>query len=119
MSHLLKTAIIARSKFQDNVIKSSLLSELYKKYNPRVEDIDEFVGLASKSFPDLNCGLASVYLQHTLQEGKIVQGSYNNHNHTFLKVRSEIVDITADQFGGPKVYVGALVLPWSLTPGRS
>jgi hypothetical protein len=28
-----------------------------------------------------------------------------------------VVDITADQFGGPAVYVGPLAEPWSTRPG--
>jgi len=48
-------------------------------------------------------------------EGEIVQGKYQNENHTFLMLEdNQIVDITADQYGGPKVYVGDLKLPWSL-----
>ena len=66
-------------------------------------------------FPNLNCGLATVYLRKLFSDGKIVNGKYQNKNHTFLLLEdSVVVDITSDQYGGPKVYVGLLQSPWSL-----
>lgn len=53
-------------------------------------------------------------MQHRLSEGEIRNGSYAGHGHTFLVIEGVVVDITADQFDGPDVYVGPLVAPWSL-----
>ena len=66
-------------------------------------------------FPNLNCGLATVYLRKLFSDGRIVNGKYKDNNHTFLLLEdSVVVDITSDQYGGPKVYVGPLQSPWSL-----
>ena len=44
----------------------------------------------------------------------MVTGSYEGQKHTFLMLDNLVLDITADQFGGPALYVGSLVSPWSL-----
>ena len=103
-----------REDFERKQIPKGKLAELYAKYNPTV-DAPLFVGEAEKIFPRLNCGLASVYLQEVLGCGKIVCGTFQNYNHTFLQLPDgKIVDITAGQYGGPSVYVGSLVPPWPL-----
>ncbi len=107
----------ARDDFENRNISSDLLCNLYLKYDSGI-DIVEFLRQASEIFPKLNCGLASIYLRHILKEGEIVQGSYKMHNHTFLKIENLIVDITADQFGGPKIYIGPLKSPWSFKPRK-
>lgn len=90
-----------------------LLKNLYKIYNHDV-DIEEFIIEAEKIFPKLNCGLASVYLRYILGTGEVVRGKYNGNNHTFVKIgKSKILDITADQYGGPKIYMGNIKSPWS------
>jgi len=81
-------------------------------YNP-VANIESFLDWAKDQFPKLNCGLTAVYLKHHLGTGQIIKGSYNKEHHTFLEIGDNIIDITADQFGGPKIYVGPLKLPWS------
>jgi len=65
-------------------------------------------------FPKLNCGIASLYIQYKLKHGTIVQGFYNNIPHTFFLLGDNIIDITADQFGGPKIYTGKLKEPWRI-----
>lgn len=105
---------LVRRDFESGKIPKKLLADLYHNYNPSVE-IDSFIDEAERLFPALNCGLASVYLQHVIGRGEVVHGSYNDHNHTFLSIGELIIDITADQFGGPKVYIGPLQTPWSLT----
>ena len=103
-----------RADFEANIIDESELKSLYQKYNP-IDDIDIFMAKAKKMFPNLNCGLASIYLQKLFSNGKIVNGKYKNNNHTFLMLKeSIIIDITSDQYGGPRVYVGPLQSPWSL-----
>jgi hypothetical protein len=109
-----KVAEVARKAFETNSISRKLLIKLYSHYNPDVE-INSFLDDAAKLFPAMNCGLASVYLQHKLHQGEIVYGSYDGHNHAFLSLGETIIDITADQFGGPKVYVGPPEKPWSLS----
>ncbi len=100
-----------RAKFEQKLIPKEELAQVYSKYNPWV-DGEEFVVEAEKIFPRLNCGLTSVYLQRVLG-GEVVRGQYDGHNHTYLLLDGEIVDITADQYGGPKIYVGEFKLPWT------
>ncbi len=102
-----------RQLFQNRLIARPLLRRLYLSYNPEVE-IETFLEHAEILFPKLNCGLTVVYLQYTLGEGNIRNGSYKGQGHTFLIVENTVMDITADQFGGPQVYAGPLILPWSL-----
>lgn len=105
----------ARKDFETKNISRNLLAKLYHLYNPSV-DTDLFIAEAEKIFPKLNCGLASVYLQNRLQTGVVARGMYAKNSHTFLRVDdSLVVDITADQYGGPRVYVGELQKPWRLS----
>lgn len=107
-----KEALIAREKFENGKINYPLLRNLYQKYN-RLDDIDKFIKEAKEIFPRLNCGLATLYLKDVLKEGEIKRGEYRNESHTFLLLKNNIIiDITADQFNGPKVYVGLLKFPW-------
>lgn len=100
-----------RKEFEEGTVPLPLIEERYQKYNP-VES-EEFFTKAQELFPSLNCGIASVYLQVHLPGSQIVKGKYKENNHTFLRVNEMIIDITADQYGGPEVYVGPLVSPWS------
>ena len=103
-----------RRAFETKNVDEALLAELYAKYAD-VGDAALFVKRALGSFPELACGAATVYLRHRLSAGAIVQGKYDRENHTFLQMEDgTIVDITADQYGGPKTYVGKLQPPWSL-----
>jgi hypothetical protein len=117
LSFWLQIAKETRELFERGRIAPFLLAALYQTYNP-VPDVLDFVRTARKIFPRLNCGLASLYLQRRAGEGVLVIGSYNGVCHTFLEVNhSLIVDITADQFGGPSVYVGPMTDPWSNSRG--
>ncbi|MBI5532814.1 MAG: hypothetical protein HY898_08880 [Deltaproteobacteria bacterium] len=101
-----------RSEFERRAVSRDLLARLYMAYCP-IPDIDGFVERAGQLFPRLNCGLCSVYLAHVLGAGTAARGRYGGVNHTFLSLGGDgIVDITADQFGGPRVYVGPLRQPW-------
>lgn len=102
-----------RKDFEKKLISKNILKRLYEEYNPQVNS-NKFVTEAEKIFPKLNCGLTSVYLKNLLG-GKIVQGKYKRHNHTFLLLQGNIIDITADQYDGPKIYVGKLKSPWRLS----
>ena len=103
----------ARTVFEHKSVNKKILQTLYEKYTT-VPDCKQFIERASDLFPKLNCGLASVYLQYLLKKGRIIQGKYGENNHTFLLVKNTIIDITADQYGGPKIYIGPLQVPWSL-----
>jgi len=112
-------ATAARAALRAGGVPRELLAALYTQYDSAVE-IDAFLDEAARIFPTGNCGLASVYLQHLYGIGSVRRGYYNGQRHTFLclypsQANDIIVDITADQFGGPKIYVGPLRAPWTLT----
>jgi hypothetical protein len=113
-----EVAVETREQLTGRTCDPALLARLYSLYNP-LADAEAFVARALDMFPRLCCGLASVYLRHCLGEGTVAYGSYEGERHTFLATRGCILDITADQFGGPEIYVGRLGLPWSLGPGRT
>lgn len=116
----LNTVVVkARRKFENYQIDPVLLQRLYEAYNPEVEDSRLFVERGLRQFPFLNCGLASVYLKKVLGTGKVINGKYLDQNHTFLLIENFnedaiVIDITADQYGGPPIYVDSLQPPWSL-----
>lgn len=102
-----------RQEFEFCRVDNGLLAKLYIKYS-NVPDIEDFLKQARESFPKLNCGLATVYLRHRLGEGEIVNGKYGKENHSFLLLNGKtVIDITADQYGGPRVYCGPLKPPWA------
>jgi hypothetical protein len=112
LSNIEKIASKVRADFEARRINEDELKQLYQQYNP-LDDIDSFMKSAREIFPNLNCGLASVYLRKLFYGSKIVNGKYQNNNHTFILLEnSTVVDITSDQYGGPKVYVGPLQSPW-------
>ena len=100
-----------REDFLNKRIPKEKLARLYSYYNREVNE-STFVAKAEAIFPKLNCGLASVYLKNILG-GEIIQGKYGEDKHTFLLSNDWVVDITADQYGGPKVYVGEFKSPWA------
>jgi hypothetical protein len=56
----------ARLDFESGRTPPDLLKRLYGAYNPSVGKVHSFIACARKLFPHLNCGVASVYLQHVL-----------------------------------------------------
>lgn len=100
-----------RKEFEEKRIPEETLFWLYSQYNRGVNG-NIFVAEAKKIFPNLNCGLSSIYLRKMLG-GELVQGYYDGYNHTFLMLGGRVVDITADQYGGSKVYIGELKFPWT------
>ncbi|MDP3882297.1 MAG: hypothetical protein Q8Q31_05460 [Nanoarchaeota archaeon] len=114
LEEIKKVAFEIRKKFESKQVDKEELKELYLAYHD-VCCMDDFLEQAEKIFPRLNCGLTSVYLQKVLRRGEIIKGYYENNPHTFLLIDNlHIVDITADQYQGPEVYVGPLTSPWSL-----
>ncbi len=107
-----------RKLFENHLVNQQLLKSLYHDYNPDIENLNLFLERAEALFPYLNCGLATVYLKEVLKEGRIINGKYKDNNHTFLLLENAdhniLIDITADQYGGPPIYIGPLQLPWSL-----
>ncbi len=108
-----------RILFENHEVNRQLLQSLYHDYNPGLENLNLFVEKAEELFPYLNCGLATVYLRELLKTGRIINGNYKDNNHTFLLLENDvnkifIIDITADQYGGPSIYVGPLQAPWTL-----
>ena len=103
-----------RSNFENGSVPDNILITLYSEYNKEV-DSNIFVTKSKSIFPKLNCGLATLYIQKELGEGKIVKGSYMGNPHTFLMLDNEqVIDITADQYGGPEIYIGKIKQPWEL-----
>lgn len=105
----------AREDFEQQTLDVDQLADLYFRYN-RIPNVKYFVYQALLSFPEGNCGLASVYMRDQLGAGEVSKGIYDGFGHTVLTDVGEVelIDITADQFGGPNVYVGEIVLPWQL-----
>ena len=114
MIDLEPTVACVRGDFEAGRVDARLLADLYRGYAP-VPDPETFVSEAVQMFPALCCGLASVYLQFLLGAGAIVRGRFGRSNHTVLEIPEQglIIDITADQFGGPAVYVGPWREPWA------
>ena len=110
--YIKKTAYKIREQFETGAINQELLVQLYRDYAD-VGNTVSFVNKAKDIFPRGNCGLASLYLKRELG-GEVVHGEYGKHKHTFLIIDGTVVDITADQFGGPKVYVWSIQRPWIL-----
>ena len=112
LDEIRRAALEARERFESGKIDKNKLARLYHEYNP-ISDTKTFVRRSRRLFPSLNCGLASLYLRDNLRVGEVVRGKYHGENHTFLLIDDEVVvDITADQYGGPEVYVGPLKKPW-------
>jgi hypothetical protein len=108
-----KIAKQVRFDFENKQLDLKLLASVYLQH-AFVEDINSFVNIAINQFPKHCCGLCSSYLKHKIKEGTLIEGIYDSYCHTFLLLKNNlIVDITADQFGGPKIYVGHMKKPWS------
>lgn len=108
----LRTVVEVRAAFEARSCDNGIAAAAYQAYTS-VPDIELFLWRAQVLFPALNCGLCSAYLRSVLSCGSIVHTRYNGHPHTVLAVDNVIIDITADQYGGPPIYVGAARPPWS------
>lgn len=119
MEYLSTVANRARTEFDEKKVERKKLIHLFEKQNPDFgTGADIIVDLHLRTFPFLACELATIYMQYLLQDGEVTSGSYVTPDgivlpHTFLMFDDLTgVDITADQFRGPKVYVGPIVAPW-------
>ena len=114
IDEIIKIAEETRRKFELGEIDKKQLARLYMDYSP-LDNIRLFLRQANEFFPRLNCGVTTIYLKEVFGDGDVIKGRYNNENHTFLLIDGDtVVDITADQYGGPKVYVGPLKRPWKI-----
>jgi hypothetical protein len=113
----LRTVIEVRAAFETGTYDEDIAVAAYQADAP-VPDIELFLRRARVLFPALNCGLCSAYLRAVLGFGSMARTRYNGHPHTVLAVDNVIIDITADQFGGPPTYVGAVQPPWILDEPR-
>ena len=104
----------ARGVFEKGDVYGPELEQIYRgriKVGPKWPwpPLDQL----QEHFPEGNCAVATAYLGELIPESKIVYGYYEDRSHFFLLLDPvAVVDITADQFGGPKVYVGPLETPW-------
>lgn len=112
-------ALVARAAFETRTVPRPILrSILSLSFAPgaSISELDPILDLFEDVFPYENCDLATGYLQHQLGEGELTIGAFNGRPHVFLSLfvglERVAVDITADQFGGPPVYVGPLQAPW-------
>lgn len=102
-----------RHDFEQGIIDRELLTRICNGYKA-TDSIQEFIQEASECFPYGNQIIASLYIREKVG-GTVTEGTFNSEPHAFLMLKDKrIIDITADQYGGPKVYVGPLVHPWSL-----
>lgn len=123
MLHEVRTiAERTREDFESGRIQVDHLLKLGGTYLPDQADKWERsvsrVSAALEIFPALCCELATTVLRHRVGFGNIVQGRYDINSHAYLDLDHSdlpdhtIGDITADQFGGPSIYVGPLRDPW-------
>lgn len=111
---ILEIATATRRSFEDGSLDYELLAERFQQWFPKNNDPKYYAELTKTEFPAGCCGPASAYLRSEIGKGDITYGSYQNMGHLVLKIsKKEIVDITADQFGGPAIYVGSLQYPWT------
>jgi len=110
MGNIKRLVSRARNDLANCVVDKKLLAELYGRHNPSVGNDIDFIQYGLSMFPNLCCGIASVYLRHILGHGQVVTGKYNGRLHTFLLTGITLIDITSDQYGGPPIYIGNLNL---------
>ncbi|KKP91764.1 MAG: hypothetical protein UR98_C0040G0026 [Parcubacteria group bacterium GW2011_GWA1_36_12] len=108
-----KIALKVRKEFEEKEINIKTLTDLYNNYN-KIENINDFIMQAQIMFPKGNCGIASLYLKYVLKEGTIQNLEYKNNKHTVLVIDKNIIDITSDQYNGPKIYIGPINKPYRL-----
>ncbi len=94
-SKMKEIALKVRRSFEQKEFEYERIQKEYERYG-QIKDINLFFRKAKGLFPNVHCGITSLYIQKLLGTGKIVQGKYSLENHTFLLVDQTIIDITAD-----------------------
>ncbi len=115
-------ATTVRKEFESGEVDRELLEKIFRECRSQpVSNAHYYVQQALRQFPKNCCEIASVYLQTRLHIGHLEHGLYEDRrcpssggHGVLLLDHSMIADITADQFGGPPVYVGPLRHPWRL-----
>ncbi len=109
----------SRRIFERKEVDLTHLTELYMRFF-RKKNAEDMISFSIEMFPNTCCYVATLFLKEQLKGSRYISGGYKRFNHDFLEYRGRILDITADQFGGPRIYVGPLVLPWrARTPFES
>lgn len=119
MSEALAVREMLSTKSYDKDEIVHLTQNFYSKSNP--EHIQRSVEACLPNFPRGCCDFASLLLQDRIQDGEVTTGVYYKRPrafdaHAFLQLGGILCDLTADQFGGPRIYIGEFVLPWALKP---
>ena len=137
-SDISRIALTVRNQWETGEIDWEQLEKSYQawvqefgKTNHQLQlnlfGIKRIVATAKSYFPKGCCGMASCCLADLIPKSKIVHGHYKKTKrwflfwnkttlepHTWVMVNDKLIDITADQFGGPKIYIGPLLSPWML-----
>lgn len=131
---IMPIAIQARKEFEDKSVKVQYLKSLVETHLAYIADnykdgLTQWIEQSVANFPANCCELGAAVLLDRIGEGIIAHGRYEHepigpHNirksHTFwvqLESVGEIrlmADTTADQYGGPPIYVGTIKHPWTI-----
>jgi hypothetical protein len=136
MTHdeIVTVATQTRHDFKTKALKIHYLQSVIDKHLPYIAEsykagLAQWIEQTIAEYPVNSCELATAVLLDRLQTGKIVYGRYEYkplgpHNtrksHSFWSTSDPkneitlIADITADQYGGPPIYVGPLIQPWTI-----
>jgi hypothetical protein len=117
IDEIYQIATEVREGFELQSLDPKIVWSRYCRWVPdaRHWDKDKFLSLANTAFPLGCCGLASAFLSEEVDIGCGIPEHilYKDEPHTILLGSLAMIDITADQFGGPRIYVGPMVRPWS------
>lgn len=125
-AQLHQQATAARLEWEMRAVDWDKLQELYRKWVEEFGNVGHQIALslvglprmianAQSTFPKGCCGMASCLLASRIPNAQLVHGLYEcpqQEPHTWVMVDDLVLDITADQFGGPPVYIGPLEKPW-------
>ena len=128
-TELVRLAVDTQRMFERGAVPHNLLMGLlmaqFPEYRQREEELCRGVQKTIRRFPRDNCMLASVMINHRLdQRGKVAEGLYLNTNKRISHIvvdagivegERTIADITAHQFRrGPRLHVGPPLGIWVL-----
>ncbi len=117
IEEIAEMAVDTRLELINRSVDMRLLAILHKQHFP-LHQIRDILPQILQDFPQNNSTIATSYLQF-IMGGDVTRGQYEHHPHFYLTLpRNVIVDITADQFGGPEVFVGKIRSPWQDMIGR-
>ena len=131
---IMPIAIQARRDFDNKSVDVQYLKSLVEKHLPYIAEnykdgLTQWIEQSVANFPIDCCEIGAAVLLDRVGEGEIAHGRYERepigpHNirksHTFWTQAETpgktalMADITADQYGGPPIFVGSLKRPWTL-----